>query len=86
MNTLQIGQTVFWHRECRGLYAAVEYVPGIVKRIGKRITIEVRTSKGNVKRIAVRAENISCVTKPLGAALAPALRGAVEKTGDCQPS
>lgn len=66
MSDLCIGQTVFWHRECRGLYAAVEYVPGIVKRIGKRVTIEVRTSAGDKKLIAVRSENISAHNKPLG--------------------
>jgi hypothetical protein len=75
MNQLTIGQTVFWHRECRGLYAAVEYVPGIVKRVGKRVTLEVRTRDGDKKLIAVRSENISAHNKPLGAAVSNGHQG-----------
>lgn len=37
----QIGQKVTWVHEARGGYGAIQHVAGIVRSIGKRVTIEV---------------------------------------------
>lgn len=65
MTDLCIGQSVIW-RQVASNYGHVVYVPGIVRRIGKRVTIEVTKMSGDKRRVSVRPENLSAAKQTIG--------------------
>lgn len=65
MTDLCIGQPIIW-RQVASNYGHVIYVPGIVRRIGKRVTIEVTKMNGDKRRVSVKAENLHASSQTTG--------------------
>lgn len=57
-DSLIVGQRVIWRRVRRGGYGYIERIPGIVRRIGKRVTLCVTLASGNTKLVGVKRESI----------------------------
>lgn len=68
MTDLCVGRSVIW-RQVASNYGHVLHIPGIVKRIGKRVTIEVTKMNGDKRCVSVKPENLRAPSVTPGRAL-----------------
>ncbi|HKE32454.1 MAG TPA: hypothetical protein VKD65_12070 [Candidatus Angelobacter sp.] len=55
--SLSVGDVVTWHRVCSN-YGHIDHVTAVVRKIGKRITVEVPLKKGGTKLVCVTPERL----------------------------